>query len=162
MIRSVMMTLTTLVLMTIIIITIVVICSHHCYNHEPHPHPRAGLGTRLGKTNVRLARLGKGTPWLRNRKKVGHADQVWVCSHKRSPRPSKWSLASPRVWHLGNMLAGGVGQCNRAQAAQESSWMHLGRKHGLTCPNDLSTPLEAHLAPHQSSRTFLVEALSEV
>ena len=131
MMKLVMMTLTTLVLMTIIIIiiliaiiimiiiknpiaiisitVIVLVCSQHCYNHEPHPHPRAGLGTRLGKTNIRLARLGKGTPWLRNKKKVGHVDQVWVCSHKRIPHPRKWSLEIPWVWHLRKMLEGGVG-----------------------------------------------------
>ena len=113
MMRLVMMTLITLVSMTVIIITIlimiivknliviisitivVVVCSHHCYNHEPHPHLRAGLGAQLGKMNVQLARLGKGTTWLRNRKKVAHVDQVWVCSHKRIPHPRKWSLASP-------------------------------------------------------------------
>ena len=132
MMRLVMMTLTTLVLMTIIIITIliviiiknfiviisitviIVVCSHHCYNHEPHPHPRVGLGARLGKTNIQLERLGKGKLWIRNRNKVGHANKVWACFHKRSPHPSKWNLASPRVWHLSNMLVGGVGQCDRS------------------------------------------------
>ena len=112
MMRLVMMMLTTIFFMSVIIITIliviiiknliviisivvlVVVCSHHCYNHEPHPHPRAGLGTRLGKTNVWLEILGKGTPWLRNRKNVGQAYQVWMYSHKRRPHPRKWSLAS--------------------------------------------------------------------